>query len=44
MEFLDDIEWGYDPAYVGEEQDNHDNEPVDPDDWARNNDDLDGGV
>lgn len=40
---MDDIEWGYDPAYVGEEQDDdHDNRPVDPDEWA-NNEDLEGG-
>jgi len=35
---------GYDPAYVGEEQDDeHTNNPVGQDDWAHNNDDLEGG-
>lgn len=34
----------YDPAYVGEEQEeDEDNRPVRPDDWARNNEDLEGG-
>lgn len=37
-------ELGYDPAYVGEEADEHSNEPVRPDDWARNNEDLEGGM
>ncbi len=36
-------ELGYDPAYVGEERDEEDNRPVRPDDWARNNEDLEGG-
>jgi len=34
---------GYDPAYVGEEREDEDNRPVRPDDWARNNEDLEGG-
>ncbi len=35
--------WGYDPAYVGEEQEDNQNDtrPVDPDDWS--NEDLEGG-
>jgi len=36
-------ELGYDPAYVGDERDEEDNNPVRPDDWARNNEDLEGG-
>ncbi len=44
MEFLDDMEWGYDPAYVGEDEDDHANKPVDPDDWANINYDFEGGM
>jgi len=32
---------GYDPAYVGEEEEDHSNKPVDPDAWA--DDAFDGG-
>jgi len=36
--------FGYDPAYVGDEKpDEENNKPVNPDDWANTNDDFDGG-
>ena len=41
MDILEGNEWGYDPAYVGEEQDSEEsNHPVDVDDWAKG--DFDG--
>lgn len=43
MEFLEGNEWGYDPAYVGEESDEdskESNRPVEIDDWAKG--DFDG--
>ena len=35
-------ELGYDPAYVGEEREEEDNRPVNPDDWVKqdNYDDI----
>ena len=33
----------YDPQYFHEEDDQESNTPVRPDDWARNNEDLEGG-
>ena len=33
----------YDPRYFHEDEDEGNNKPVGHDDWARNNDDLEGG-
>jgi len=33
----------YDPRYFYEEDEDENNQPVHPDDWARNNEDLEGG-
>ncbi len=37
MEFLEGNEWGYDPAYVGEDEEDskESNQPVGIDDWAQ---------
>ena len=42
-EMYENFRHEYDPHYFYEDEDESDNKPVGPDDWARNNEDLDGG-
>jgi len=42
-EMYENFRHEYDPHYFYEDEDESDNKPVDPDDWARNNEDFDGG-
>ena len=43
-ENLHELVHDYDPDYpIDGGRDDHDNHPVGPDDWARNNEDLEGG-
>ena len=41
-DWIDNGYQDYDPQYFYEDDD-YNNKPVNPDDWARNNDDLEGG-